>query len=648
MEWEYTLKRAHVAMEELNTCITDLTQYRDETTAQIAQYLRVEQGIDLDLDAIRATPARPYTLVSISEKEAWMIIWRGIRMPVFGQIVSQEPAFIKARVTRTMNLLTPFPSWVMDELGWKPPAHKAIIDSSRSSIQLTEGDESSFRRRYGQFLGARREGGAFGVKGGDAWIRLVAKLVEDGILPYTPTPVDPAHWDPDAQIPDELAGIIEEMEEQAGSAYIQRAAAEFQQRGAVLINYPPGAGKTLAGCLILNHFVGETLILVDSTFLESHWQDRVKHWAPRANVTVSTYQGAAKYAKKQWDLIIPDEAQRFPANTFSKLAFIQTLYRCGLTGTPWREDNRQHLIVALCGSPITITWSELISLGVLQRPRVIVATVPTLEAKTGYVKGLLAHRKGRALVYCDWLEQGQQLSNALDVPFIHGTTRNKLQLLEQSDVCVVSRVGDRGLDLPDLRLVVEVAGAGSAREQFAQRVGRLLHGKFKGEFHTVFTPDELQRYRGRFFGVEAEGLEVEFMQVGSLPAVTAVTRQKIAKPRPARVVVPAESEPRDEIERALRIPSIRAKGIKAMESAGPDVRVRHYIEKVIRYCWTVSLSPKEIMEAQGATGERTLSRIKAACKVAENVGLLKQDPDGRYRVDQEEIERLKVLNNLRR
>jgi len=139
-------------------------------------------------------------------------------------------------------------------------------------------------------------------------------------------------------------------------------------------------------------------------------------------------------------------------------------------------------------------------------------------AKTSYVRQLLAKRKGgRALIFCDWIERGQQIADALDVPFVHGATPRKLERVLESEVCVVSRIGDRGLDLRDLKLVIEVAGAGAAREQFAQRVGRLLHGEFEGEFHTVFTPDEAERYRPRVFGVEAElagEVDIEFVNGG--------------------------------------------------------------------------------------------------------------------------------------
>jgi hypothetical protein len=150
------------------------------------------------------------------------------------------------------------------------------------------------------------------------------------------------------------------------------------------------------------------------------------------------------------DLVIYDEAQRTPANTFSKLAFIKK-YRLGLTGTAWREDDRQHLIVALSGFPVAIRWSEMIASGVLRRPRIVVATVPFDAAKIGYVKSLLTHRKGRTLIFCDWLEQGSpgqraRCRSSMAIPRANCKAR-------KSEVCVVS-LAIANL-VPDLRLVIE-------------------------------------------------------------------------------------------------------------------------------------------------------------------------------------------------
>jgi hypothetical protein len=658
MDWKSTLNSAQTAVTTIDQAIADLTKYRDEATAEIAHYLRVDQGIELDIDAIRATLTRPYTLIPIGEHEAWLIHWRGVKMPIFGWVIAQEASFIKAKVTRSMDLLTPLPGWMKQELGWRAPEHQAIIDGTRTTLTVTEGDVASFKRKYGRFLGSA-SADEIKIRGGDAWIKLVAALVRDGILPYQPNPVAAEHWDADAMEPDLLSQIIDKKQKEAGADYIFRAMKEFREKGAVLINYPPGSGKTLTTCEILNHFRGRVLLLADTTMLIDQWRDRLKKFAPNAEVTLSTYQGAQKYLKEEWDLIIPDEAQRLPANTFSKLAFIKTKYRLGLTGTAWREDDRQHLIVALSGFPVAIRWAEMIASGVLRRPRIIVATVPNDAAKTAYVKSLVAKRRGRTLIFCDWIQQGEQLADALDVPFIHGNTPRKLEKLEESEVCVVSRVGDRGISFPDLRLVIEVAGAGSAREQFAQRVGRLLHGEFEGTFITVFTPEEAAKYRGRVFGVEAElagSVDIEFIDVGNVAqgatakAIRVRPARTLAHARSAGVATPRETssstEPRDEIAQILALPAVAAKVSQAKKDIGR--RTAPFIERVLRYCWNVSLSSKEIAEGLGIVDKATRARINSACNAVVKMNLMTTDGDGRYQVNQAEISRLKALSNLRR
>jgi DNA excision repair protein ERCC-3 len=658
MDWKSTLTTLQDDVARIDQLITDLQTYRDEKTAEIAHYLRADDGIELDLDAIRATLTRPYTLLPIDEHQAWLIHWRGVKMPIFGWVVAQEPAFIKAKVTRSMDLLTPLPGWMKQELGWKPPEHKAVIDGTRTSLQLTEGDSGSFKRKYGKFLGGSNPDGTMKIKGGDAWIRLVAALVRDGILPYAPTPVRPEDWrgrsPASSDIPDILKEIIHRKEKEAGAPYIQRAVDEFFQKGAILVNYPPGSGKTLTTCVILNHMVGRVLLLADTTMLIEQWRDRLKLFVnnDQVEITLSTYQGAQKYLAQEWDLIIPDEAQRLPANTFSKLAFVKTKYRLGLTGTAWREDDRQHLIVALSGFPVAIRWSEMITAGVLKRPRIVVATVQSDSAKTAYVKQLVAKARGRVLIFCDWLKQGQELADSLDVPFIHGDSgKNKLQLINESQVAVVSRIGDRGISLPDLRLVIEVAGAGSAREQFAQRVGRLLHGDFEGTFVTVFTPEEAQKYRGRVFGVEAElagSVDIEFINVGNVSTETPARVVKSARPRSTTAPSPrrTSSPEGDELSQVLALPAVAAKVAQARSAVGQDSV--GYVERVLRYCWSTGLSPKEIAEGLGITGHNAVSRISAACKAVTKVGLMTVDENGRYQVNQDEISRLRALSSLRR
>lgn len=236
--------------------------------------------------------------------------------------------------------------------------------------------------------------------------------------------------------------------------------------------------------------------------------------------------------------------------------------------------------------------------------------------------------------------QGQHLADALDVPFIHGGTTRKLEKIHENEVCVVSKVADRGVSLRDLRLVIEVAFAGKSREQNAQRVGRLLHGEFEGEFYTLFTPEELAKYRGRIFGVEAElagAVDIEFIQVGNV---------KPEKERPIHVkpaIKKTDTEPKDEISQTLSLPSIAAK--VGLAQRGVDSRIASYIPKLLRWCWSVALSPRELMEGRGLTGKNTLARIAGACKAARAQGLMVNIGE-RYQVDQAEIRRLMALNDI--
>lgn len=603
-DWQAEVAAARKGLAQFTEAVAQLTALRDAATAEIAQFLRAESGVEIDVDAIKATPGRPYTILPINDHEAWLVHWRGVKMPIFGWVVAQEPAFIKARVTRTMDLLTPLPAWMKDELGWKPPAHAALIDGMRTAVRVTQGDESAFKRKYGSLLGAKQADGSIKIRGGDAWLRLVKQLVHDGILPYEPRSVAEEHWNPRVQQPFVLRD------------YQTRAVEEFRGKGAVSVIYPPGAGKTVIACAILNHLVGKTLVLADTTILVEQWRDRVKKFSPGAQVTVSTYQGAAKYLDDEWDLIIFDEVQRLPAPTFSRLAFAKTKYRLALTGTPWREDDGTYLIVALGGFPVAIRWAELINAGILKRPRIIVATVASEAAKTAYVRQVLAKRKGgRALIYCDWIEQGENLADALDVPFVHGDTQRKLERIQEAEVAVVSRIGDRGLDLPDLTLVVEVAGAGASREQFAQRVGRLLHGTFSGEFHTVFTPEEAEKFRPRIFGVEAElagEVEIQFVNVGVL-AETSANEKSIRRPGP--VARPAAIKPGDEIGATLANPAVAKAIEKAYADAPAQVRSEKKIHAALRVAWDTAITLAELEAGRGIRG-RALTNWKAAFAVA--------------------------------
>lgn len=646
------LKAAQDSITQLRQTSQFLTDYADQQSAQIAKWLRVgKSGLELDPDMISLTLTKPYTLIPISANEAWMIQWAGIKTPIFGYVVAKDGPFIKSRVSRSMDLITPFPQHIKDEMGWKAPEHKVVMDSSNTGVTLTDGDEQSFKKKYGQFLAVTKAdpNGTYRIRGGDAWIQLVSSLIADGILPYAPKKIANEHWDSKAKMSALLIKILDKLNWKIDRPYIERAVQEWRECGAMLFNIPPGGGKSLIFYIILTHFKGKVLLLADTLPLVEKWIKALKEICPNANVTVSTYQGAQKYKDNDWDLILFDEAQRIPATTFSKIAFFKTHYRAGATGTAWREDKRQYLIVALCGKPFYIPWEELIAAGILKKPRITVAVVKNENEKLPFVKSLIAKRRGKVLIYCDWIDQGTQLANSLGVPFVNGSSKNKLDTIEESDICVVSKVADRGLSFQNLNIVIEVAFQGRSREQMGQRVGRLLHADFEGHFYTVFTPAELEAYKNRLLGVELElagEVDIEYLYIGDVKEKPArESTPRVTKPQPNMKVVKTQ-KPTDAIGAILQSTPI-ARKLKEAELPGFKVGTS-YLSRIMRFCWDLNISPNEIMDSLGIQGLTAVKTFKAGCKSLTKVSLLVEDREHRLTVNHEYIDRLVKLQNVLR
>lgn len=96
----------------------------------------------------------------------------------------------------------------------------------------------------------------------------------------------------------------------------------------------------------------------------------------------------------------------------------------------------------------------------------------------------------------------------------------------------------------------------------------------------------------------------------------------------------------------MNLPAVIAKTTQIKKLVGN--RTAPYVGRVLRYCWTTALSPKEIAEGLGIVDAATQSRMSSACKAAAEIGLMTVDADGRYRVNQDEIQRLKTLSQLRK
>jgi DNA excision repair protein ERCC-3 len=301
----------------------------------------------------------------------------------------------------------------------------------------------------------------------------------------------------------------------------------LESRSGVYVG-PPGSGKTVAAIATIAAVGGETLILVPSRELAGQWREELLdhstidpgdvgeyHGGEKTirPVTIATYQTAGMdrhrslFDSRKWGVICFDEAHHITAPVFKRSAELQAKHRLGLSATPVRETGSEEEIYTLIGPPIGADWDALFEAGFVQEPEVEIRYVPWREelarneyasadgrerrrlaaenpAKVEEIRYLLAaHREKKALVFIEYLDHGEAIAEALDVPFVSGETphHERAELFRRFraadgdlETLVVSRVGDEGIDLPNAELAIVASGLGGSRRQGSQRAGRTM------------------------------------------------------------------------------------------------------------------------------------------------------------------------------
>jgi len=100
-------------------------------------------------------------------------------------------------------------------------------------------------------------------------------------------------------------------------------------------------------------------------------------------------------------------------------------------------------------------------------------------------------------------------------------------------------------------------------------------------------------------------------------------------------------KPLDEIDQVLALPSVAARVSKAQEAVGRSTAP--FIARAFRLCFHAAFSPAEITEGKGLVNAGNISRYRSACKALREAGLFVEDDAGRFRVNQDEVARLRVL-----
>jgi DNA excision repair protein ERCC-3 len=335
--------------------------------------------------------------------------------------------------------------------------------------------------------------------------------------------------------------------------YQELAAEGFWHGGSGVVVLPCGAGKTIVGAAAMAHAKATTLILVTNTVAARQWREELLKRTDLNADDIGEYSGAKKEirpvtiatyqvmtTRKQgvyahldlfdaidWGLIIYDEVHLLPAPIFRFTADIQSRRRLGLTATLVREDGMEGEVFSLIGPKrFDVPWKEIEAQGYIAPADCVEVRITLTDAErlnyataeqedryrfcaTSQTKKDVAialarqHANDQVLVIGQYLEQLDQLSEALGVPVIKGETpvkeRERLFALFRTGeikCLVVSKVANFSIDLPEATIAIQVSGTFGSRQEEAQRLGRILRPKADGRtarFYSLVARDTVDQ-----------------------------------------------------------------------------------------------------------------------------------------------------------
>ena len=486
-------KAAHESLAATQQAINDfqatVKELQEKQAAQV-ESLKMPAIPNLDETALRSFLQQPYLLMPRRENSWYVVVPRFIDMQV-GWLEYQTPSFNVFVINRYVRWLTPLPADIENRLGLQPAVEMKVVDGL---LKPAAGMEDEAWQRYRKYLTRKDQ---FGLRIKQGYERhLISDLIRDGYLPFTPQPVDP----------EDLGPLPEGFEIQP---HQKEAYDAFLKWGAIGLYWPGGQGKTYFGAALCKIVKGPKLVVVPNVSEKEQWLVYLRKFGVY-DVDLLTYQAFHK-ARKEYTFAVFDECHRLPAPVWSRYATINSKYRLGLSATPYREDGREDLIIALTGYPVGLSWEHFMHVKAIRKPKVTVKVVNNEREKMTVLEEMLKVPM-KTLVFVELIASGEKIAKQFSLPFVYGDTKDRLDIINKNLVTVVSRVGDEGISIKDLERTVEVEFLGGSRRQEAQRAYRLLHSVKPEISHTVImTVAELDQFRGRFLALEEKGFQVEYV-----------------------------------------------------------------------------------------------------------------------------------------
>ena len=303
----------------------------------------------------------------------------------------------------------------------------------------------------------------------------------------------------------------------------------FARTGSMTAAHAMSFGKSTLALAVMTRLQGRHLLMVNTNLLREQWIEKLRHLAPRVDVrrvwkpahvkvTVYTATGEERCtieiysyltrAKLDDAFVVAawDEAHHLPSRHAHRHAFVKCKYRLGLTATPMREDNRDVLIHKMTGQIVGEDWTGQMASGQVTRVPVKVLIVEDREHKNEIVAELV--EGFRVAVYTEAIQDGKDIALRCGIPFVHGATKNKLEIVRAARCVCFSRVGDCGLSMPECQITIDHSGLFGSRAQSVQRLGRLMHSSAALYHLVLMTAEERRRFGKRIDAIRAKGFDV--------------------------------------------------------------------------------------------------------------------------------------------
>jgi len=464
---------------------------REKAARRVSNVIAKDMGKAIHKDIFVDFFKKPYVTIPQGKTKMLVAIPKFIKDFQVGWLWKETDTFFIYQFDQYSSWLGDAPKELLEEIGFEKDLTVVI---ENGVVTFTTDQKDTVKKKLGTHL---REVGdtEARIKRGHEF-DVIAESVKNGCLPFRY-----------GKVPQ--SDLREAQSKIKPRSYQKEAIDEFLNVGSIGVFHPTGAGKSFTAMYLMDIVKGNKLLVVPTRTLVEQWEHYIKQNIPHAKneVRITTYQGY-RQADDIYSLVIFDECQRLPADTFSRLALIPTKYRVGLSASPHREDGREHYIFALTGKPVGLNWQEYMdTVGKSYHP-IHVHVTASIAGKMAKIRSLLDDKK-KTIVFCDTIELGKKISKQFDMPFIYGESKNRVAQIQNAKHVCLSRVGDLGVSVKDLQRIIEVDFLYGSRQQELQRTGRLMHSEKAERHDIVMTEKEMQAHGKRLWALQEKGFSIK-------------------------------------------------------------------------------------------------------------------------------------------